>query len=280
MTGPVGLFDSGVGGLTVLRAVRRFVPGLPLLYVGDTARVPWGTKGAPTVRRYAVEIATELERRGCSSIVIACHTASTLAVDAVRAAVSVPVIDVVEPVAQALGADSGVRRVLVLGTRGTVTGGAYPTRIRAARGDIEVRQMACPLFVPLAEEGWVDGDVPERVARHYLEPVVRDWSPDAVVLGCTHYPLLHDAIDRTLKTLVAEPVRIVESGPATAAALRDARSSATDLNPDAPGQAPRYLVTDDPERFCALGTRFLGEPVEAAELLPLTELEAGVPRQG
>lgn len=278
MATPIGLFDSGVGGLTVLRAVRRFLPDEPLLYVGDTARVPWGTKGPETVQRYAVGIARHLESRGCRAIVIACHTASTLAVDAVRAAVSVPVIDVVAPVAAQLAADASIERVLVLGTRGTVGAGAYPRALQALRPTLEVRQQACPLFVPLVEEGWVTGDVPARVVRHYLEPVIRGFRPDAVVLGCTHYPLLVEPVRSELHRLGCAATQIIESGPATAQALASALAS-TAPAAVAGAQAavspePEYLVTDDPVHFAALGTRFLGEPIDTAALLPLSALDA------
>lgn len=275
---PIGLFDSGVGGLTVLRAVRRFLPHEPLVYVGDTARVPWGTKGPATVQRYAVGIARHLESRGCRAIVIACHTASTLAVDAVRAAVEVPVIDVVAPVAAALAADPSIARVLVLGTRGTIGAGAYPRALHALRPDLDVRQQACPLFVPLVEEGWVTGDVPERVVRHYLEPAVRGFRPDAIVLGCTHYPLLAEPIRHVLSRLGCEGCAVVESGSATAAALASALEHVDRLQQGqattAPNSVPQYLVTDDPAHFATLGTRFLGEPIDAAELLPLAVLDA------
>ncbi|HWW77018.1 MAG TPA: glutamate racemase, partial [Pyrinomonadaceae bacterium] len=193
---PIGIFDSGVGGLTVYRALHARMPAERYVYLGDTARVPYGTKSLSTVERYAVENARFLEARGIKVLVVACNTASALALPAVRRAVSVPVVGMIEPGARAVvnaatgestGAPSGAGRVGVVATESTVKSGAYSKAIRELAPGLEVHERACPLFVSLAEEGWADSDVARAVAEEYLSEL-RGKNPGAVVLGCTHYP--------------------------------------------------------------------------------------------
>jgi glutamate racemase len=269
---PIGLFDSGVGGLTVLRELRAELPAENFHYVGDTARVPWGSKGAATVQRYSVEIARHLEQQGCKAIVIACHTASTYAMQAVRAAVTVPVFDVVGPVSRTIANDVSITRVGVLGTRGTVRSAAYAQTLSAMRPSLRVSQQACPLFVPLAEEGWLTGDVPERVVRHYLGPLFAEEVPDTLLLGCTHYPILSDVIARVARSLTTNLVNIVHTGPSTACALREALANSNKLGHTEGIGDVLFEVTDDPDRFCELGSTFLGEPIAHATLLPLQQI--------
>jgi glutamate racemase len=252
----IGIFDSGVGGLTVQRAILEAVPEADTVYLGDTARVPYGTKSADTVTQYSLRNARVLARRGIDLLVVACNTASAVALPALRAELSVPVLGVVEPGARVAARASRSGRVGVIGTQGTVSSGAYQRAIARERPGAEVLARACPLFVPLAEEGWTDpeDEVVRGVARRYLAPFA-EAGVDALVLGCTHYPLLEGAIGAALPG-----VALVDSARAIAAEVRAAM-------PAAPGRegAHAFLVTDAPEKFLAVAGRFLGRPVEAAE---------------
>src|SRR5215469_3720887 len=211
----IGVFDSGFGGLTVLRELRKVLPGADYLYFGDTAHLPYGAKSARTVAKYAIASAHFLEEHGIEMLVIACNTATALAFDDIRAAVKVPVVGVVEPGAQRAAAISKTRKAAVIATEATVASHAYR---RALEGvGVDATEKACPLFVPLVEEGWVDHPVTERVAHIYMDEVSRDGARDAdvLLLGCTHYPLI-----RTLLRRIAPPqVEIVDSAEATAAAV-------------------------------------------------------------
>lgn len=252
----IGIFDSGVGGLTVHRAILDALPSADTLYLGDTARVPYGTKSAETVTQYSLRNARVLARRGIDFLVVACNTASAVALPALRDELSVPVLGVVEPGARVAVRASRTGRIGVIGTQGTIASGAYQTAIRRGRDGAEVVARACPLFVPLAEEGWTDpeDDVVRGVVRRYLAPL-RDEGIDTLVLGCTHYPLLKAAIAAEVPGVV-----LVDSAEAIAAEVL-ARLG------EVPGHAGRheFLVTDLPERFLAVASRFLGRPVTAAE---------------
>ena len=252
----IGIFDSGVGGLTVQRAVLEVLPGADTLYLGDTARVPYGTKSAETVTQYSLRNARFLLGEGIDLLLVACNTASAVALPALRAALPVPVLGVVEPGARAAAAVSRGGRVGVIGTPGTVASGAYQAALQAARPGLEVVARACPLFVPLVEEGWTDpaDEVVRAVVRRYLAPL-RAEGVDTLVLGCTHYPLLRAAIAAALPG-----VALVDSA-ATLAAEVATRLAA----PAAPEGSHRFFVTDAPERFLAVAGRFLGRPVVAAE---------------
>lgn len=263
---PIGVFDSGVGGLTVLRAIRRRLPGEATLYLGDTARVPYGPKSPETVRRYAAEAADFLVARGIKALVIACNTATARAGGELMGRLRIPVVGVVEP-----GAREAVRRtrsgvIGVIGTRGTIESGSYERAIRAARPDATVLGRACPLFVALAEEGWTEGEVTRLTAEAYLRPLL-ERRVDTLVLGCTHYPLLAPLLAR-----VAGPgVALIDSAAATAAALAE-RLETLDLLASArsdPAAEARYCVTDDADRFRELARRFLDEPVARLETVSL-----------
>lgn len=266
---PIGVFDSGVGGLTVARELMLQLPRESVLYVGDTARVPYGPKSPDTVRRYSREIAGFLLEEGVKAIVVACNTATAHALDALRAELPVPVIGVVEPgaraaVAAADAAAEAPQRVGVIGTVGTVRSGAYERAIRALAPDTVVRAQACPLFVPLVEEGWLDHEATELIAREYLAPF-RDRRVDALVLGCTHYPLLRALIGR----VVGPDVRLIDSARETAAATGRALAAAglTALGDRAPER--RFVVTDAAEQFARVAAHFLGAPLEHVETLAL-----------
>jgi glutamate racemase len=250
----IGIFDSGVGGLTVQRALLDALPGADTLYLGDTARVPYGTKSAETVTQYSLRNARFLARHGIDLLVVACNTASAVALPALRAELSVPVVGVVEPGARVAARASRSGRIGVIGTQGTVASGAYQAAIRRERPDGQVTARACPLFVPLAEEGWTDpaDEVVRGVARRYLA-ALRDAGVDTLVLGCTHYPLLAGAIAAELPG-----VTLVDSAAAVAGEVRASFGGGV-------GPAEhRFFVTDAPEKFLAVAGRFLGRPVESA----------------
>jgi glutamate racemase len=266
----IGVFDSGFGGLTVLKALLELVPAADYLYFGDTARLPYGSKSVETVARYAVEAAHYLESHGAQMLVIACNTATALALDQITAAAHVPVVGVVEPGAEAAAATSRNKRVVVVGTDATVSSHAYRKAL-VARG-LEAHEKACPLLVPLVEEGWVEHPVTEEVARIYLAEAFADGFRDAdvLVLGCTHYPLLKPLLRR-----VAPPhVTIVDSAESTA---RVVASHLQKLLPMLPaqedGSPPRlsFFATDSTEKFRRLGQRFLGRTIEDVRHVDLKE---------
>jgi glutamate racemase len=252
----IGIFDSGVGGLTVQREILAALPSADTLYLGDTARLPYGTKSAETVTAYSLKSARLLARHDIDLLVVACNTASAVALPALRAELTVPVLGVVEPGARVAVERTRTGRIGVIGTQGTVASGAYQAAIRRLRPDAEVLAQACPLFVPLAEEGWTDpGDeIVRGIVLRYLEPL-RAAGVDTLVLGCTHYPLLKGAIAAELPG-----VALVDSAEAIAADVR-ARLPAT---PGRDGEH-RFFVTDAPAKFLAVAGRFLGRPVERAE---------------
>jgi len=263
---PIGVFDSGVGGLTVLRELRAMLPAESFIYLGDTARLPYGTKSAHTVIRYALQAADVLVARHIKCLVVACNTASAAALHAMRERYEgLPVIGVIEPGARAACVASASGRMAVLATESTVRAGAYQQAIARIRPDARVSAIACGLFVALAEEGWVDGPIAAQVARRYLEPLRLDGADrvDTLVLGCTHFPALKSAI----AAAAGDDVRIVDSAATTAATVRTALAQLSLLLPVQTG-APkagqmRFLATDGVERFAAVGGRFLGTPLGA-----------------
>ncbi len=264
---PIGVFDSGVGGLTVLAALRRRLPAESLIYLGDTARLPYGTKSPDTVRRYAVQAAGLLVARGIKALVVACNTATAHALPHLQQAFAgIPVIGVLEPGAAAAVAASGSGRIVVIATESTVQAGAYEQAILRLRPEARVIQKACPLFVALAEEGLVDGEIARSVARHYLEPLFgAEGSPDTLVLGCTHFP----ALSQTIAGLLPG-VALIDSAHTTAAAVAEGLYQAGLARAGAAGTV-RYLATDAPERFGRVAETFLKEPI-APETIELVDL--------
>lgn len=270
----IGVFDSGVGGLTVLRALRTALPAESFLYLGDTARLPYGTKSEHTVVRYAIQAADELVTRDIKCLVVACNTASAAALPAMRERYAgLPVIGVIEPGARAACAATRNGRIAVLATDSTVRGGAYTRAIAALNPHARVTVIACSLFVALAEEGWTDGTVAEAAAARYLQPLLAAGpeAPDTLVLGCTHFPVLTPIIAATL----GSAVHIVDSALTTASAVRaELERSAllcTTAQSEAPREQLRCLATDGVERFAAIGGRFLGQAIDPAtvELIDL-----------
>ncbi|MEW5851462.1 MAG: glutamate racemase [Myxococcota bacterium] len=255
----IGVFDSGVGGLTVLRALHARLPKEGTIYLGDTARVPYGTKSPETITRYALEIGRFLRSHDVKAIVVACSTASSVALDALRAEHDVPILGVVEAGAnKALTVTRG-GSVAVAATEATVRSGAYARMMSRRRADVKVVQRACPLFVPLAEEGTVEGPLARAVVAHHLLDL-KDSDVDTLLMGCTHYPLLRHAISEVL----GERITIVDGADAVAdelAALLSERGLLGTL------ETPlrRYYASDDPRRMQVLGSRFLGSTVERVE---------------
>jgi glutamate racemase len=258
---PIGVFDSGVGGLTVLRALRAAMPDESFIYLGDTARLPYGTKSDQTVVRYSLQCAAVLVARGIRALVVACNTASASSLQALRLHYpDLPIIGVIQPGAEAAVAASTSKRIAVIGTEGTIQGGAYQRAIRTLHGAASIEAVACSLFVAMAEEGWTEGPIVESVARRYLDPLFASASqpaPDTLVLGCTHFPVLAGAI----RAVLPPQVRMVDSALTTAAAVRlrlqASETAASEISNT--GAAMTWLATDGAARFARVGSIFLGE---------------------
>lgn len=271
------MFDSGVGGLTVLRSLIGRLPREDFVYLGDTARLPYGTKSAETVARYSVQAAEALSEYGIKALVVACNTASSVGLPAITSRLDgLPVIGVIDPGARAACAASRTGNIAVIATEGTVRGGAYQRAIRQIRPDAHVLAEPAPLFVALAEEGLNEGPIADQVARHYLEPLFargsrsapspaaahRDAVPDTLVLGCTHFPMLSNAIQR----VVGSSVRVVDSAETTAARVESLLEDAGLLRSAAGKGSIRLLATDGADRFARVGSRFLERPIAPDEV--------------
>ena len=280
---PIGIFDSGVGGLTVYRALHEELTNERFIYLGDTARVPYGTKSLTTVERYAVENAQFLAEHGVKLLVVACNTASALALPAIRQALNIDVVGVIGPGARAAVAgskESNGKRIGVIATESTVQSGAYTKAIERVDPNAVVIERACPLFVPLAEEGWIDDEVARTVAESYLSDLRSNI--DTLVLGCTHYPILRSVIQKT----VGEQVELIDSGEATAREVKSllkeknlARSSLGTgaLERHLCDDLDHFYVTDAAERFARVAERFLGSKparLEAVEVWGHDELRS------
>jgi glutamate racemase len=265
---PLGVFDSGLGGLTVVRALREALPNEHIVYLGDTARVPYGTRGPATVIRYALACARHLVGRDVKAIVIACNTVSAVAPDRLRVELDIPILGVIEP-----GARAGVRattsgRIGVLATNATIASGAYPRAVAAESTRAEVFGQAAPLLVPLAEEGWTEGEVPRLAARRYLEPL-RQAAVDVLVLGCTHYPLLRGVIEAEARALLGPDVAIVDSAGAVAAETHEFLTTRGLHRTTEDGGRIELLVTDVPKTFETVAARFLGMALPRVEQVDL-----------
>lgn len=254
----IGIFDSGVGGLTVCKEIIRHLPGENLIYLGDTARVPYGTKSAQTVERYALEAAGFLVEQGVKLLVVACNTASAVALPALRERFNLPVIGVIEPGARR-AVNSCNQRIGVIGTEGTINSGRYEEAIRSLLPEAKVFTAACPLFVPLAEEGWAEHEVARLASREYLQPLI-EAQIDTLVLGCTHYPLLRN----TLQQVLGPDVRLVDSAEETALCVAELFSQQGLARPEH-GGGREFYVTDVPTRFERVGRAFLGRELGKVE---------------
>jgi len=261
---PIGVFDSGMGGLTVLRSLAARLPQERFVYLGDTARLPYGTKSAETVQDYALQATRLLLGEGVKMVVIACNTASAVAFTVLQESWDpVPVIGVIEPGARAGVAATKNKRIAVLATEGTVRGGAYARAIQRLMAEAEVVQQPCQVFVALAEEGWSDTPATHAAAQHYLGPLFAgNNAPDTLVLGCTHFPVLADAIRRT----VGSAVSLVDSAETTAVAVAEALASGGLTTGDTGDGTIRFFATDSPERFARVGAIFLGREIDAADV--------------
>ncbi|HUI27463.1 MAG TPA: glutamate racemase [Candidatus Kryptonia bacterium] len=256
--GAIGVFDSGVGGLTVLHELIRALPREQFIYLGDTGRYPYGSKSAETVSRYAIENTEFLLDKGVKLLVVACNTMSSVALEAIAGRAALPVVGVIEPGAVEAVRATRNRRVGVIGTEATIASGAYTRALRQLASDIEIYTRACPLFVPLAEEGWVDNDIARATARLYLGSL-RQSGIDTLILGCTHYPLLRGLIVEVM----GPKVRLVDSAVATTRATCEVLTR-TGLARARGAGCVSFFVTDVPDRFIKVGQRFLGEQVQSA----------------
>ena len=256
---PVGIFDSGIGGLTVAHAVMQQLPRESVTYFGDTARVPYGPKSPETVRRYSVEIASFLVEQQVKTLVVACNTATAHALPELRERLTIPVIGVIEPGARAAVRATRNGHVGVIGTAGTIKSGAYERALHALEPSLRITVRACPLFVPIVEEGWIDHEATRLIAREYLAPLLQQ-EVDTLVLGCTHYPLLKHVIADVLGPDVA----LIDSAEQTAAEARRVLEGKRLL---ANGGAPqrRYVASDAPDQFLRMAERFLGAPIDGVE---------------
>lgn len=255
-TQPIGIFDSGVGGLTVLKEVATLLPSEDIVYLGDTARVPYGTRSPKTIIRYSERNAEFLLRQGVKLLVVACNTSSAVSLKVLKAHNKVPIIGVIEPSARKAVELTRTGRIGVIGTESTIKSGAYQEAIRLfSKGQVEVFAQACPLFVPLAEEGWTEDYVTKLVAQRYLEPL-KEKGIDVLVLGCTHYPLL----SKVIAEVMGPEVKLVSSAEETALEVKKTLEEHDLINPQGKGQK-KFFVTDNPERFRSLAEIFLGCPI-------------------
>jgi glutamate racemase len=250
----IGIFDSGVGGLTVLKEIIKSLPQEDTLYLGDTARVPYGTKSPETVTRYSMEITAFLVSRDIKLLVAACNTVSAVSLEALKERFSLPIVGVIEPGARRAASVTKTGKVGVIGTEGTIRSSAYSKAIKRINPEIEVITRACPLFVPLAEEGWIDNEVARLTAEIYLRGLRND-GVDTLVLGCTHYPILKETIAATM----GEAVQLVDSAEETARTVAEILRNSGMIRPPAERGNHHYFVTDVPAGFLKVGNRFLGE---------------------
>lgn len=261
---PIGVFDSGIGGLTVVREIMSQLPDEDVIYFGDTARVPYGPKSPKTVQRYSREITSFLEDQGVKAVVIACNTATAHALEALRADFTLPIIGVIEPGSRAGARATTAGRIGVIGTHGTIASGAYQRAIRAVDPRIDVTAAACPLFVPFVEEGWLDHPATSLVAAEYLAPMTAA-GVDTLVLGCTHYPLLKPLI----ADILGPDVQLIDSAEETAAETARTLEAAHLAAPPSAEPRYRFVASDGPLQFLQLGQRFLGDTMEGVEIRTL-----------
>jgi glutamate racemase len=265
---PLGVFDSGLGGLTVVRALRAALPNEDIVYLGDTARVPYGTRAPDTVVKYAIGCTRYLVSRGVKAIVIACNTVSAVAPERLRVEFDLPILGVIEPSARAAVAATKRGRIGVLATAATIASGAYARAVSTMSTRCEVVGQAAPLLVPLAEEGWTEGEVPRLAARRYLEPLAKA-DVDVIVLGCTHYPLLRGVLESETRALAGDATRIVDSASAVAQevhAFLHGRALAREASTKG---SLSLSVTDVPKTFSTVAARFLGEETHEVEQVDL-----------
>ena len=271
----IGIFDSGVGGLTVLKEVVKALPQEDIIYLGDTARVPYGTKSPETVTRYSLQVTSFLVERDIKLLVVACNTASAVSLDALKGHVTIPIIGVIEPGARRAVSVTRTGKVGIIGTSATIQSSAYAKAIKRMNRDIEVVTRACPLFVPLAEEGWVDNDVARLTAGIYLRGL-KEEGVDTLVLGCTHYPLLKGIIAETM----GDGVQLVDSAEETARTVAETLRDEDMLRPSSEKGNHHYFVTDVPAGFIRVGNRFLGGSLGDVYQIKLEDDARGEEKKG
>jgi glutamate racemase len=254
---PIGVFDSGIGGLTVVHSLTELLPSEDIVYLGDTARLPYGTKSVETIRRFAKEDTEFLLERGVKMVIVACHSATSAALPFLKKDYKLPIIGVIEPGARTAVRTSQNKRIGVIGTNATVSAGEYERAILAVDPNVRVIAKSTPLFVPLVEEGWVDGPVTHQVIAEYLMSLKED-KIDTLLLGCTHYPLIKPALDRFFEN----KVKLVDSGDETARAAREILKKTGLLREESHRGSCRFYLTDLSPNFRTIGERFLGEPMQ------------------
>ncbi len=260
----IGIFDSGIGGLTVLKEIIGRLPDEHTVYLGDTARVPYGIRSPETVTRYSFENTRFLFSRGIKLLVVACNTVSSISIEAIKKSVDVPVVGVIEPGARAAVSSTRNRKIGIIGTSATIKSGAYARAIQAIDSSVEVFGLPCPLFVPLVEEGWTEGIIAEMIAEKYLKDI-KGTGLDTLVLGCTHYPLLKDVISK----IMGEKVRLIDSAIETARAIENVLAASSLKRAEAGIGLHAFYVTDSPDKFVDVGERFLGKKIDSIKKIEL-----------
>lgn len=255
---PIGIFDSGIGGLTVLREIRTGLPHENIVYFGDTARVPYGTKSRETITRFSTDIVSFLNDYNTKLVIVACNTASSLSLEALKRKFTVPIIGVIEPGAREALSKTKSGRIGVIGTKATISSGSYENALKAMDPKLKVFSQSCPLFVPFVEEGWLEGEVVNRVAKIYLGQI-KSFKVDTLILGCTHYPLLSKVIQKAL----GDKVKLVNSAEATAREAKNLLEKLKLKSASRERQETLFFVSDEPEQFRSLGERFLGRSIQS-----------------
>ncbi len=264
---PIGIFDSGIGGLTVVKRVLSLLPNENIIYFGDTARVPYGSKSNATVIEYALQDAHFLNNKNVKLIIVACNTASAIALDSLKKEFSIPIIGMINPGAKLALKETKNGKIGVIGTSATITNKAYSKQLLELDPNVEVLEKACPLFVPVAEEGWLDHEATRIIAREYLQDMI-DFGVDTLILGCTHYPLLSQIIEE----IMGDDVTLIDSGYAASLEVEDYLNGRGDRNGSNQLGSQKFFVSDSPEKFKQLAERFLGSKVDHIEKIDVESL--------
>jgi len=265
---PIGIFDSGVGGLTVVSELFRILPQEDIIYFGDTAHLPYGSKSKEAVTRFSLDIVNFLKAQKVKIVIVACNTASSFALSRLREKIDLPVIGVIEPGAQAAIDTTRNFKIGIIGTEGTIKSRAFEEALKKINRNVKVFSQACPLFVPLVEEGWLDEPETSQIAEKYLSPL-KDKGIDTLILGCTHYPLLKELLSR----IMGQGVSLIDTAEATAKAVKKSLGEKNLLRKGNHKAVYKFFVSDDPEKFLQLGMRFLGEGIDKAERVDLEGME-------
>jgi glutamate racemase len=265
---PIGIFDSGVGGLTVVSELFRILPQEDIIYFGDTAHLPYGSKSKEAVTRFSLDIVNFLKAQKVKIVIVACNTASSFALSRLREKIDLPVIGVIEPGAQAAIDTTRNFKIGIIGTEGTIKSRAFEEALKKINRNVKVFSQACPLFVPLVEEGWLDEPETSQIAEKYLSPL-KDKGIDTLILGCTHYPLLKELLSR----IMGQGVSLIDTAESTAKAVKKSLGEKNLLKKGNHKSVYKFFVSDNPEKFLQLGMRFLGEGIDKAERVDLEGME-------